>query len=118
MLVVDDDEGLQETLQVLLEMEGYDVAIAQDGLDALAKLDHLSPDLILLDLMMPRMDGFEFVAELERRGRRGGIPIVVLTADGRAKYKAERVSAAGYLGKPFDVPELLGEMDRVLGGAA
>src|SRR5690348_10429116 len=64
VLVVDDDLGLRETLRSLLELEGYAVALAGDGLDALRALEGVAPDAILLDLMMPRMNGEEFVQEL------------------------------------------------------
>ncbi|HST88389.1 MAG TPA: response regulator, partial [Ktedonobacterales bacterium] len=84
VLVVDDDRGLRETLRALLELEGYEVALAGDGLDALRALEGLSPDAILLDLMMPRMNGEEFVQELSRRGRRAEFPIIILSADTRA----------------------------------
>jgi two-component system chemotaxis response regulator CheY len=113
VLVVDDDKGLQESLQSLLEMEGYTVAIAGDGLEALQKLGNFNPSVILLDLMMPRMNGFEFIQELQLRGHRAKVPIIILTADGRARQKAAQVGAEGYLAKPFDILALLEEMDRV-----
>jgi len=114
VLVVDDDKGLQESLQALLEMEGYAVAVAGDGLEALQKLEDSQPAVILLDLMMPRMNGHEFLEELQRRGRRPAIPIIVLTADGHAKQKATQLRAEGYVAKPFDITALLNEIDRVL----
>jgi two-component system chemotaxis response regulator CheY len=115
VLVVEDDAGLQETLEELLEIEGYDVTVARDGLDALDKLGDPPPAVILLDVMMPRMDGYAFVDELRRRGLHPGIPILVLTADGRAQQKAERIGAVGYLEKPFDLGELLRQVARFAG---
>ena len=106
-MVVDDDEGLQETLQAILEAENYEVVIAGDGLIALDKLTAVTPALILLDLMMPRMDGFTFAQELEHRGLRSSIPIVVLTADSRGRQKASQLGADDYIDKPFDVLDLL-----------
>lgn len=106
--------GLQETLQAVLESEDYQVVVAEDGLVALEKLSAVTPDLILLDIMMPRMDGYAFSRELERRGLRSSMPIIVLTADGRAKIKASQVGAEGYLEKPFDITDLLDEVDRIL----
>ncbi|HYN87372.1 MAG TPA: response regulator, partial [Ardenticatenaceae bacterium] len=70
VLVVEDDVGLQETLAAVLEFEGYEVLIARDGIEALEVLGNGIPGLILLDLMMPRMDGFAFVKELQLRGLR------------------------------------------------
>lgn len=115
VLVVEDDAGLQETLEEILEIEGYDVTVAKDGLDALDKLSDPLPAVILLDVMMPRMDGYAFVDELRRRGLHPGIPILVLTADGRAQQKAERIGAVGYLEKPFDLRELLRQVARFAG---
>lgn len=114
VLVVDDDSGLQETLQAVLESEDYEVAIAADGLVALEKIAARRPNLILLDLMMPRMDGYAFAKELQRQGLRSSIPIVVLTADGRAQSKAAQVGADGYLEKPFEIPDLLDEVSRLV----
>jgi CheY-like chemotaxis protein len=115
VLVVEDDTGLQETLEDLLAFEGYSVTVAKDGLDALAKLGDPPPAVILLDVMMPRMDGYAFAEELRRRGLHPGIPILILTADGRAQQKAERIGAAGYLEKPFDLGELLRQVARCAG---
>jgi CheY-like chemotaxis protein len=114
VLVVDDDTSLQETLEAILDYEGYEVTVARDGLEALAMLDETMPRLILLDLMMPRMDGYAFAEELALRGLRPRIPILILTADGRAEQKARQVAAEGYLEKPFDVMSLLDEVNRLL----
>lgn len=116
VLVVDDDEGLQETLAMLLQGEGYHVLLASDGVEALEHLQNpqgARPAVILLDVMMPRMNGYELSEEMKRRGLRPGIPVVVLTADGRARQKAEQIGAEGYLSKPFDIPDLLDELERL-----
>jgi CheY-like chemotaxis protein len=115
ILVVDDDPLIQLTVRSILEDEGYTVVSAGDGLEALAHLADVRPAAILLDITMPRMDGYAFAAELERRSLRDGTPIIVLTADGRAPEKAARVGADGYLTKPFMLPTLLAELDRVTG---
>ena len=112
VLVVDDDTGLQETLQAALEFEDYEVVVAEDGLEALEKLSTVTPNLILQDNMMPRMDGYAFTVELQRRGLRSSIPVVVLTADGRAPQKAAQMGADGYIEKPFDIPDFLDEVAR------
>lgn len=114
VLVVDDDPGLQEALEAILELEGYDVRTARDGLDALEQVQAGLPDLIVLDLMMPRMDGYAFARELEERGLRSQVPIIVLTADGRADYKARQIGADGGLAKPFDIEAFLGEVARLI----
>jgi len=82
VLVVDDDEDIRLAMSDTLEAEGYAVLLAENGLDALAKLRASSalPNLILLDLMMPEMDGFEFITELRRHDEWRSIPVVVITA--------------------------------------
>jgi two-component system response regulator MprA len=116
ILIVDDDYGLRATLQAVLEDEGYTVTTAVDGLDALAKLEGETPGLILLDLGMPRLDGYDLAEELVRRGLRPAVPVVVLTADGRAAEKAARIGADDWLAKPFAVDRLLAQVRRLLAG--
>ncbi len=110
VLVVDDDRGIRETLVAALELDGYEVASAADGLVALEMVARAAPAVIILDLMMPRMDGFAFANELQARGLREKLPLLILTADGRAREKAARIGADAWLAKPFDLLELL---DRV-----
>jgi CheY-like chemotaxis protein len=112
VLVVDDDAGLQETLAAILEDAGYRVLLAGDGYQALETLAEQRPALILLDIGLPRMDGFAFAAELGARGLHPGIPLPVLTADGNAAAKAQRVGAVGYLAKPFALDALLAQRPR------
>lgn len=114
VLIVEDDDALRDTLAAILEFEGYAVCQARDGLHALQVLNHHTPELIILDLMLPRMDGFTFAAELERRGLRASIRILVLTADGRAPEKAARMAADAAMHKPFDLSLLLDEIERLL----
>ena len=84
--------------------------------EALAQLeqDGFAPQLILLDVAMPALDGYAFAEELGRRGLRPGLPIVVITADGRAPQKAARVGANGYLAKPFSLTALVDAVSRHL----
>jgi CheY-like chemotaxis protein len=113
VLVVDDDVNIQATLRDLLQDEGYQVLTANDGLEALERLNSALPALILLDLMMPRMDGYAFVEELSRRGLRAAVPIIVLTADGRARQKATQMGADGFAEKPFSLLPLLEQVERL-----
>ena len=120
VLVVDDDQGLQETLEAMLTLEGYRVVVASDGQEALDKLgdgqsDGGLPHVILLDVVMPRMDGYAFAEELERRGLRSRLPIVLLTADARAEEKAARVGAEAFVEKPFEIDELLEKVALLVG---
>ena len=114
ILVVDDDPDIQLTVRAILEDDGYTVVAAGDGLEALARLADVRPAAILLDMTMPRMDGYAFAAELDRRGMKDSPPVIVLTADGRAAEKANRVGARGYLTKPFTLTTLLAEVERVI----
>jgi two-component system OmpR family response regulator len=114
ILIVDDEPELREALQGLLEFEGYDARCAGDGFEALEQMEVTKARLIILDLMMPRMNGYEFLAELERRGLRQGILILILTADGGAKEKATRLGADGGFAKPFDSDALLEEIARLI----
>lgn len=115
VLIVDDDLGILETIQGMLELEGYEVDLARDGVEALQQVARKVPELIILDIMMPRMDGYTMASELQRQGLRGSIPLIVLTADGRAAEKAARIGANGYLEKPFVLDKFIGEVARVLG---
>jgi CheY-like chemotaxis protein len=110
VLVVDDDEDMQDLLRQALETESYEVTVAQDGLDALEMVEQASPDLILLDLMMPRMDGATFAKELHNRGLIPSTPIIVVSADVNAKQKIENMGADSYITKPFDLHCLLDEV--------
>ena len=113
ILVVDDDDAIREGLQLLLELSGYSVVTARDGVEALETLNQQIPALVLLDLTMPRLDGFGLARELERRHLRPGLPIIVLTADGSAQDSAEGVGAERCMRKPFDSQVLLDQVERL-----
>jgi CheY-like chemotaxis protein len=113
VLVVDDDEGLLETLHDLLEMEGYSVVVAHNGSEALEKLETLRPAVILLDLRMPRMDGATFAREVHQRGNLRSLYIIVMTANLDAQ-KTAAIGANDFLAKPFDVDELLEKIKHAL----
>jgi CheY-like chemotaxis protein len=95
VLIVDDDEVLRQLLRRLLEPEGYKVVEAENGRVALDRLREVSPSVILLDLMMPEMDGFEFVTEFRRHEAWRAIPIVVITARDLSRADHERLN--GYV---------------------
>jgi len=113
ILLVDDDRGLREILEVALTSEGYEVIAARDGLAALDAIEQIIPAVVLLDWMMPRMDGPSFAAELDRRGLRARIPILLLTAANGAAMRAAQIQADAFLSKPFELPELLDTIDRL-----
>lgn len=114
LLIVDDDANVQKMLKILLEYEHLDVMLASDGLEALECVERVRPDLILLDLMMPRMDGRAFVEELERRGLRSALPVIVLTADIHARALIEGMGVEDWLIKPFHLSDLLGKIRHQL----
>jgi len=109
IFLIEDDVDLRESLKDLLEMEGYQVGQASDGQDALEKLQACKtlPDLIILDWMMPRMDGAQFCLAKRQIPPIDAIPIVLLTADGRVNEKVIQIGAAVGLAKPIDVDVLL-----------
>lgn len=115
MLVIDDEETIRDVVADALQLEGYPVAIASNGLEALRIIDQEEPSLVLLDMRMPVLDGWGFNREFRQRGY--NVPIIVLTAAQNAKRWAEEIGAAGYLSKPFDLDDLLRIVDRYCGGA-
>ena len=110
VLVVDDEPGIRETVTAMLEIEGYDVAEARDGADALAQVEARQPDVILLDMRMPVLDGWAFAAEL--RARELAIPIVVMTAARDAARWAGEIAATAFVAKPFGFDDLLQAVER------
>jgi CheY-like chemotaxis protein len=113
VLVVDDDEDVVELLRFLLESNGYRATVAMNGREALEAVVSGLPDLILLDLKMPIMDGPTFALELRRR-HSSAPPIVVVTAADDARKRATEISAAGWIAKPFEPAELLSVVARHL----
>ena len=108
ILVVDDDQVIQQLLKVNLELEGYAVEVASDGEEALVLFDRFQPDLVLLDIMMPKLDGWEVARRLA--GTTGGtVPIVLLSARAQESdvQKGNDLGVAAYVTKPFDPIQLL-----------
>lgn len=110
VLVVDDEQTIRDVVADALKLEGYPVSTAPNGAEALRLVDKENPTMVLLDMRMPVLDGWEFSRELRRRGYR--MPVVVLTAAQNAKRWAEEIGAAGYLAKPFDLDDLLRIVER------
>lgn len=112
ILIVDDDEEIRNFLGALLQDEGYSTESAEDGLVALKRLEETMPDLILLDIMMPRMDGYRFAEALHQRGL--SIPFIVLSANPR-EQQAKAMGACSFIAKPFDLLDLLEKIDSCAG---
>ena len=118
VLVVDDDESLRELIVDTLRDEGYHLAVARDGLEALDQVAAEPPALILLDWMMPRLGGEGFATELRQRHPTLDVPIVVMTAGGVAHERAASIGADGFISKPFELAILLDQVARHLGRRA
>ncbi len=114
VLVVDDDPDILEALSEILEAEGYQVLRARNGQEALGCLQSAPPALILLDLMMPVMDGWEFAQRMRQQPAVAKIPIIVLSADRNVGAKARDIGAVGHLPKPFELNDLLELVHRSL----
>lgn len=106
ILVVEDDDGIRDLVDLVLSSAGYEVLTAPNGAAALQLVGHVHPDLVLLDMRMPVMDGWEFARQYRARPEPHA-PILVLTAARDAAVRAAEIHANGYLGKPFDMQELL-----------
>jgi len=114
VLVVDDDRAVRESLRRSLEFNGYDVSLASDGAEALASIAGLIPDALVIDVMMPRLDGIETTRALRTAGN--DLPILVLTARDSVGDRVEGLDAGAddYLTKPFALDELLARLRALL----
>lgn len=115
ILTVDDPRTMREMLKATLLAAGYDVLQAEDGVHGLEVLEGSSPDVILTDLNMPRMDGFGFIEGVRRNNRYRAVPILVLTTEGEPdkKDRARRAGATGWIVKPFDPVKLITAIRRL-----
>jgi DNA-binding response OmpR family regulator len=107
------------SLEFLMKKEGFEVAVACDGEEALAKVESFNPDLMLLDVMMPRKSGFEVCESVRSNPNHGGLLIVMLTAKGRDTEVAKgmAIGADAYVTKPFSTKDLLARVKEMLGVA-
>jgi CheY-like chemotaxis protein len=112
VLIVEDDESAREALATFLAAEGYTVIEAANGREALDRLQQDAVGLILLDLMMPVMDGWEFRAVQLRTPALAPIPVMVITADASARSRAMSLGVEGYMTKPIQFARLLEFVDR------
>ena len=113
--MVDDDPVIVKLLQVNFEMEGYEVITASDGEEGLNKAREAMPDVMLLDVMMPKINGLQVAAALKRDAATANIPIVLLSAKAQAAdVQAGRAVADEYITKPFDPLELLDRVSKLI----
>jgi DNA-binding response OmpR family regulator len=113
ILIVDDDPIISATVAEVLSSEGYTTRTVTDGSEALQELTRWQPDLVILDMHMPLIDGWAFAQVL--RARRLTFPILVMTAaqDRRTRARVEEINAAGYLAKPFSLEQLVEQIERL-----
>jgi two-component system OmpR family response regulator len=120
VLVVEDDPDLGDTIVSFLKEEGLDAKLARDGDQAMRLVDQLNPSAMILDLMMPRRDGFSVLRELRADGRITNLPVIVVTAifGLSERLYATELGAADYVTKPFELDELLERVRNVLASRA
>ena len=114
ILIIDDDPQIVKILNLRLKANGYNVLSAENGLVGLDKVNQYNPDLIVLDVMMPEMDGFEFFKTIRKDQKYKKIPIIVLTARGAMKDTFEMFDADSFVPKPFDAAYLVSKIDFLL----
>lgn len=116
ILIVEDEPHALETLQDRLEFEGYETITAGDGATALIKAKAEKPDLIILDIMLPRMDGYKVCGFLKADTRYNKIPVIMLTAKAQESDRkiGQEMGAEAYVTKPFEAAELLGKIEELL----
>jgi twitching motility two-component system response regulator PilG len=109
VLVVDDSNTIRRSAEIFLKQGGHEVLLADDGFDALAKINDYQPDLVFCDILMPRLDGYQTCAIIKRNARFSSIPVVMLSSkDGVFdKARGRMVGSQDYLTKPFTKDQLL-----------
>ena len=112
VLVVDDDKNICELLRLYLEKEGYNAIISHDGEEAVVKFNALKPDIILLDIMLPGLDGWQVCREIRKKSN---VPIIMITAKGETfdKVLGLELGADDYVVKPFDTKEVIARIKAV-----
>ncbi|HIX65344.1 MAG TPA: response regulator transcription factor [Candidatus Anaerotruncus excrementipullorum] len=113
IMVVDDDQNICELLRLYLEKDGYTVVIANDGEEALAKFPAENPDLMLLDIMMPKLDGWQVCREIRKKSN---VPIIMITAKGETfdKVLGLELGSDDYVVKPFDPKEIVARIKAIM----
>ncbi len=116
ILLVDDDPNLRDMLRAMLEIGGFEVIEAEDGLDALEKLEEITPDILVLDVMMPNLDGVSLCKQLRSDAEFVSLPIIMLSGKTQHQAVAEGMAAGAncYLCKPITVEELIQSVRQLL----
>ncbi|MCB1904300.1 MAG: response regulator [Gammaproteobacteria bacterium] len=116
VLIVDDEQNIAISVEYLMRREGFDVSVAKDGEEGLSMIRSLRPDLVLLDVMMPKMDGFQVCAEVRADEDLNSVRIIMLTAKGREAEveKGLSLGADAYIPKPFSTSDLVSRVNALL----
>ena len=115
VLVVDDEEDIRTSVSQILEIRGYEVIRAENGMECLKQLERVLPDLVILDIMMPGMSGWDVAARMKEHHQWQAVPIVFLTAKGdEMSVGLGGLASEEYIVKPFDVGKLMECVDRIL----
>ena len=116
ILLIEDNHSLREEIIMVLELEGFDITTAETGRVGLARLAESIPDLVLCDLMMPDMDGYETITAIRANPATRTLPVILLTArdDEQCRTRGAEVGADDYVTKPFRIPDLLSAVQGVL----
>ena len=119
VLIADDEQNIVISLEFLMKREGYQVEVANDGEEAVRRIRASRPDLVLLDVMMPKKSGFEVCQEIRSDPEMAGVRILMLTAKGRDTEVAKglAIGADAYVTKPFSTKDLVARVRELLGGA-
>lgn len=118
LLIVDDDQNIRELLSLHLRAAGYEVSVAEDGIAAGYLVLRDPPDLIISDVNMPHMSGFEFVAALKADSSVANIPVIFLTSEEEGDHRGKELGAVGYLVKPVRADRLLSMVAKHVPGGA
>lgn len=116
ILAVDDSRTMRNMIQATLQDAGFQVDLAEDGVQGLERLDATSPDLVITDINMPRLDGFGMIEGVRARERHAAVPILVLTTEtgDQLKQRARAAGATGWIVKPFDPVKLVTAINRLV----
>ena len=118
ILLVDDETGFAELLRDLLRMDNYEVEVANDGVEGVEKVQTFKPDVIISDIVMPRMSGFEMFKKLKSSTETASIPFLFITGfqDERVLAEARKIGVFGILQKPIDLEQIENRVSALLGG--
>lgn len=118
VLLIEDEPNIVEAIRFILERDGLRVSTHSDGADAVERVRHFAPDILLLDVMLPNRSGFDILRELRADAAMQGLPVLMLTAKGQARDRemAQSCGVSRFMRKPFSNREVLGAVRELLGG--